>query len=96
METKKQPKFIVPTWEIDPFDPWKGTESNGIEFVQLYVFGAFKEIECIAEIIDLDIESPDIGNCFDLHGKEIILSLEEREEALKDWMKSADKFPLPR
>lgn len=92
----KTPKFTVPTWPIDSLDPWKGTDTEGPEFTQLYVTRDLKEIECVAEVTscshrgdEADHNETDcikIGDCFDLRGQEIILTLEEQDEARQNWL----------
>lgn len=91
----KTPKFTIQTGEINPLDPFPpDTETD--EFVQLYVTRDLKEIECVAEVTSCSHrgDEPDhditdcirIGDCFDLRGNEIILTLEEQEEARQNWL----------
>lgn len=91
----KTPKFTVPTWPIDSLDPWKGTDTEGPEFTQLYVTRDLKDIECVAEVrhcepgclMDDHEQCVEIGDCFDLRGNEITLTLEEQDEARQGWIK---------
>lgn len=82
-----EPKFTVPTWLINKLDPWKGTDSEGTEFHQLYVTRDMMDVECVAEVKGWPWtnQEPEIGDCFDLRGRQIILTLEESAQALSDW-----------
>lgn len=87
---KKVIPFVLPTWPINPLDPWKGTNTESDDFVQIYVEIDGKEVECVAQVIDNgegQIPEVEIGDCWTLKGESVDLSLEERDAALEDWMK---------
>lgn len=90
----KTPKFTIQTGEINPLDPFPpDTETD--EFTQLYVIRDFKDIECVAEVrhcqpgclMDDHEQCVEIGDCFDLRGNEITLTLEEQAESRQGWIK---------
>lgn len=92
-----QPRFKIVEGPLNFGNPWKdtGTDDDS-DFVQIYVTRDLQDIEAIAEVescAGTDCKEEDhelcvqIGNCFDLRGNQLYLTLEEQDSARQDWIK---------